>query len=73
MPERTVCADPRSRSQHSTGVRGSRAEGREGIQCKFSTGREGAIEESEVVIWVAGVLLNAASDSAKHISIGALV
>ena len=37
---------------HSTGVRGSRAEGREGIQCKFSTGREGAIEESGVVIWV---------------------
>jgi hypothetical protein len=47
---------------HSTGVRGSRAEGREGIQCKFSAGREGAIEESEVVIWVCGVLLNAASD-----------
>jgi hypothetical protein len=42
---------------------GDRApKGGEGIQCKFSTGREGAIEESEVVIWVGGVLLNAASD-----------
>ena len=50
------------RRQPDTGDRRTRAEGREGIQCKFSTGREGATEESEVVIWVGEVLLNAASD-----------